>query len=125
VWDVVHKALGTDASFTLTAPLDYADFVGLMKHATLLLSDSGGVQEEAPSLGVPVLVMRERTERQEAVDAGTARLVGTDPGAIADMATRLLSDEDERRCMTGVPNPFGDGHASERIAAALRAWPAR
>lgn len=119
VAEVVHEQLGGDRRFTLTAPLDYADFVGVMKHASLILTDSGGVQEEAPSLGVPVLVLREKTERQEAVEAGTAQLVGTDAGVIADAAHRLLTDAGERRRMVGARNPFGDGQASARIAEAL------
>lgn len=119
VADVVRNTLGSDPRFTLTDPLDYADFVGVMKHAELILTDSGGVQEEAPSLGVPVLVMREKTERQEAVDAGTARLVGTNAAVIADAAERLLTDPAERQRMIGTRNPFGDGRASARIAAAL------
>lgn len=119
VADVVHQRLGGDGRFTLTGPLDYADFVGVMKHAALILSDSGGVQEEAPSLGVPVLVLRERTERQEAVQAGTARLVGTDPALIADAGSELLTDNAARQRMVGVRNPFGDGQASVRIARAL------
>lgn len=119
VADVVQSRLGRDARFTLTPPLDYVDFVGVMKHASLILSDSGGVQEEAPSLGVPVLVLREKTERQEAVEAGTARLVGTDAALIADTAYRLLTDASERARMVGARNPFGDGQASARIARAL------
>jgi UDP-N-acetylglucosamine 2-epimerase (non-hydrolysing) len=121
---VVQEALEDDPAFTLTPPLDYPDFVGVMKHAVLILTDSGGVQEEAPSLGVPVLVLRERSERQEAIDAGTARLVGTNPSLIVDVASRLLTDETERLKMTGARNPFGDGHASERIVTALRERPA-
>lgn len=121
VADVVHERLGGDPRFTLTAPLDYVDFVGVMKHADLILTDSGGVQEEAPSLGVPVLVLRAKTERQEAVAAGTARLVGTDAGVIAETAHRLLTDAAERQRMTGARNPFGDGQASARIAEALYA----
>ncbi len=116
---VVHERLGGDMRFTLTAPLDYAGFVGIMKHAALILSDSGGVQEEAPSLGVPVLVLREKTERQEAVDAGTARLVGTDAPLIADTGYLLLTDAAERQRMISARNPFGDGQASARIAGAL------
>ena len=119
VAEVVHERLGGNPRFTLTAPLDYADFVGVMKHASLILTDSGGVQEEAPSLGVPVLVLREKTERQEAVEAGTARLVGTDAAVIADTAHRLLTDAAERQRMIGARNPFGDGQASARIANAL------
>ncbi len=119
VAEVVRQQLGADERFTLTAPLDYLDFVGVMKHASLILTDSGGVQEEAPSLGVPVLVLREKTERQEAVAAGTARLVGTNAEVIADTACTLLTDAAERQRMVGARNPFGDGLASARIAEAL------
>ena len=91
-----------------------------MSHARLLLTDSGGVQEEAPSLGKPVLVLRETTERPEAVAAGTVLLVGTDTGRIVRETERLLDDEAAYRRMTAVANPYGDGHAAERIAAILQ-----
>ena len=116
----LRQALGDHPAFRLTEPLDYSDFVAVMKQSYLILTDSGGVQEEAPSLGKPVLVLRERTERQEAVDAGTARLVGTDPRAIVDETSRLLLDADAYRAMAHTRNPFGDGHASRRIVAALQ-----
>ena len=92
-----------------------------MRRSTIVLTDSGGIQEEAPSLGIPVLVMRPATERPEAVEAGCARIVGTDPVRIVAEARRLLEDADAYRSMARVANPFGDGHASERIVAVLRA----
>ena len=91
-----------------------------MQHSTLLLTDSGGVQEEAPSLGKPVLVMRDTTERPEAVEAGTVKLVGTNTSAIVDNVTLLLQNEDVYRQMSESYNPYGDGHACERILNALR-----
>lgn len=104
----------------LLAPLDYLSFVHLMQRAHLILSDSGGIQEEAPGLGKPVLVLRDRTERPEAIEAGTARLVGTDYDRILSEVDRLLSDPAAYRAMAVARNPFGDGHAGERIARALR-----
>ena len=92
-----------------------------MKHATLILTDSGGIQEEAPSLGVPTLVLRERTERQEGIAAGTLKLVGTDADAIFTSAQTLLDDPAAHAAMAGAVNPYGDGHAAERIVAALLA----
>lgn len=103
----------------LIEPLDYVAFVHLMNRAYLILTDSGGIQEEAPSLGKPVLVMRDTTERPEAIEAGTARLVGTEPDAIVHETLRLLRDEDGYARMANVLNPFGDGHAAGRIVDAL------
>jgi UDP-N-acetylglucosamine 2-epimerase (non-hydrolysing) len=103
----------------LIEPLAYVPFVDLMRRATFLITDSGGIQEEAPSLGKPVLVLREKTERPEAVEAGTVKLVGTDEGRIVAEATRLLDEPEEYSRMTRVHNPYGDGHASERIASAI------
>jgi len=100
----------------LLEPLDYPNFAALMQASTLMLTDSGGVQEEAPALGKPVLVMRETTERPEGVEAGTAKLVGTDPDAIVAEVTRLLDDGDAYAAMAQAHNPFGDGHSSQRIA---------
>jgi UDP-N-acetylglucosamine 2-epimerase (non-hydrolysing) len=93
--------------------------VHLMKRATLVLTDSGGLQEEAPGLGVPVLVLRETTERPEGVTAGTVRLVGTDEARIVSEARLLLDDPAEHEKMARAVNPYGDGHAAERIVAAL------
>lgn len=124
----VMSVLGADRRVVITPPLDYPDMVRLLKRSTLVLSDSGGVQEEAPSFGVPVLVLRDRTERLEAIQVGCAFLVGTDRGAVSKAATGLLRADATRRQRTGGlghrrliehPNPFGDGHASERAAAAL------
>jgi UDP-N-acetylglucosamine 2-epimerase (non-hydrolysing) len=115
----VHEILGGQPNVVLTAPLDYLPFVDLMRRAHLILTDSGGLQEEAPSLGVPVLVMRETTERPEAVDAGTAMLVGTQPDTIVAAATRLLTDPAAHAGMRAARNPFGDGAAAARIAAHL------
>ena len=100
----------------LLEPLDYPNFAALMQASTLMLTDSGGVQEEAPALGKPVLVMRETTERPEGVEAGTAKLLGTDPDAIVAEVTRLLDDGDAYAAMAQAHNPFGDGHSSQRIA---------
>ena len=122
VLDPVTGGLGGRPNIVLVDPLDYTSFVDLMRRARLLITDSGGIQEEAPSLGKPVLVMRECTERPEAVDAGTVKLVGTDPRKIVAEAARLLDDEQEYRRRSRIHNPYGDGHASERIAGAIADW---
>jgi UDP-N-acetylglucosamine 2-epimerase (non-hydrolysing) len=114
----VQRYLSGVARIHLIEPLDYVPFVDLMRRAYLLLTDSGGIQEEGPSLGKPIIVMREKTERPEAVSAGTVRLAGTDPARIVAEVTRLLDDPAVRQRMSRVHNPYGDGHASERIAAA-------
>lgn len=106
----------------LMEPLDYIPFVDLMRRAHLLITDSGGVQEEGPSLGKPILVLREKTERPEAVEAGTVRLVGCSPDRILDEAKLLLDDEAEYDRRSHVHNPYGDGHASERICNAIRSY---
>ena len=116
----VYGLLSDLPNVFLTAPLDYLPFVYAMRHALLLLTDSGGVQEEAPSLGKPVLVMRDTTERPEAVEAGTVRLVGTDADAIVSNVSLLLDNPDLYRRMSETHNPYGDGHACERILAAMR-----
>ena len=103
----------------LVSPLDYAELVLTLRRARLILTDSGGIQEEAPTFGKPVLVLREKTERPEGVESGFARLVGTDEETIVREASRLLSDEGARRAMAAGANPYGDGRASDRIAAAL------
>lgn len=111
------KALLDDHPRTfLVEPLDYAQLVGAMKRCTLLLTDSGGLQEEAPGLGKPVLVLRETTERPEAVEAGTAKLVGTHPPTVVAAASELLSSQAAYAAMAKAVNPFGDGHAAQRIA---------
>ena len=109
------------ANIHVIEPLGYHAFAVAMKRARLILTDSGGVQEEAPALGVPVLVMRDATEREEAIEAGTAMLVGTDRSLIVKQAQRLLDDDAAHAEMANAKNPFGDGHASERIVAAIAA----
>ena len=103
-------------------PLDYLHFVYLMSKSYLILTDSGGIQEEAPGLGKPVLVMRDTTERPEALKAGTIKLVGTDKTKIEREVTSLLTDRSEYEAMSQAVNPYGDGHASEKIVEALRRW---
>ena len=124
VLDVVTQKLAGRPNIVLLKPLDYTGFVDLMRRAYLLITDSGGIQEEAPSLGKPVLVLRDCTERPEAVEAGTVKLVGTDPQKIVFEAARLLDDEAEYQRMSRIHNPYGDGHASERIAAVIAQAPA-
>lgn len=116
----VNRILGHVNNVTLIEPQDYLPFVWLMNHAWLILTDSGGIQEEAPSLGKPVLVMRETTERPEAITAGTVRLVGTDSRRIVEEVTRLLHDENEYQAMSRAHNPYGDGQACGRILHALK-----
>ncbi len=113
---IMNDALGGLDNVAMIEPLDYPNFVALLNSATIMLTDSGGVQEEAPALGKPVLVMRDTTERPEGVEAGTAKLVGTDQNLIVKETNRLLDDEDYYDSMAKAHNPFGDGHASERIA---------
>jgi UDP-N-acetylglucosamine 2-epimerase (non-hydrolysing) len=119
VQEPVHRILKDLKHITLLPPLDYLPLVHLMKRATLILTDSGGIQEEAPAFGIPVLVMRETTERPEGVDAGTLKLVGTDTSHIVQEAMRLLDDPVEYAKMAKASNPYGDGHAAERIVEAL------
>ncbi len=119
VQEPVRAILGESDRIHLIEPVDYVTLVSLMQRSYLILTDSGGIQEEAPSLGKPVLVMRETTERPEGVDAGTALLVGTSHDSIVEHAERLLSDSGAYRQMSEAHNPFGDGHAAERIAAVL------
>jgi len=114
-----HEILGGLPGVELTAPMDYPELLRTFAAARLALSDSGGIQEEAPSVGTPVLVLRDTTERPEVVDAGWAKLVGTDPELILTEAARLLDDDDALAAMSAGPNPFGDGHAGERIARLL------
>ena len=118
----VEAHLGGVANIHLIAPQDYLPFVYLMHRSTLILTDSGGVQEEAPSLGKPVLVMRDTTERPEAVEAGTVRLVGTDAGLIVESVDRLLDDRAAYEAMSFAHNPYGDGQAAGRILSAIRQW---
>jgi len=125
VMDPVYRQLDGLANVFLVEPLDYIPFVDLMRRAYLLITDSGGIQEEGPSLGKPILVMREKTERPEAVAAGTVKLVGTDADRIVREAVCLLDDEAEYSRMACVHNPYGDGHASDRIRQAVEAYFAR
>ncbi len=115
----VEEILSALANVHLMAPLDYLGLVQVMRNATLILTDSGGIQEEAPSLRVPVLVMRETTERPEGVEAGVVRLVGTQRQRIVAAARELLTDPAAHAAMARGVNPYGDGHAAERIVAAL------
>jgi UDP-N-acetylglucosamine 2-epimerase (non-hydrolysing) len=116
----VSEILSNVDNVTLIEPLDYYSLVHLMKRSLLILTDSGGIQEEAPSLGVPVLVMRQTTERPEGIEAGVVRLVGTERQTIVKEARRLLSDPAAHEAMATKANPYGDGHAAERIVAGLR-----
>jgi len=115
VREPIKAALGNHSRVFLTEPLDYSELVGAIARCHLLLTDSGGLQEEAPSLGKPVMVLRETTERPEAVDAGTAKLIGTDSQAIVNFTTELLEDRTKYQKMAMAINPFGDGQASKRI----------
>lgn len=119
VHDVLSDRLSDHPRVELISPQEYTDFVSLLSLSYLVLTDSGGVQEEAPTLGKPVLVMRETTERPEGVEAGTARLVGANAGIITRETVRLLDDDDHYLAMSHAHNPFGDGHASERIVRAV------
>ena len=121
VQEPVRRLLGDVPNITLTAPQDYLPMVHLMRHATLVLTDSGGIQEEATSLGIPTLVLREVTERPEGVEAGVLKLVGADTERIVGEARRLLDDPRAYQAMACAANPFGDGHAAERIVSALLA----
>jgi UDP-N-acetylglucosamine 2-epimerase (non-hydrolysing) len=118
----VTASLGGISNVHLVEPLEYVDFVACMLRSYLLLTDSGGIQEEAPSLGKPVLVLRERTERPEAVEAGTVRLVGTDVAEIVRQAELLLDTPAEYQRMSRIHNPYGDGCACGRISRAIRDW---
>jgi len=115
VREPVNRVLGNNPNIHLIEPEDYLPFVYLMDRSYMLITDSGGIQEEAPSIGKPVLVMRDVTERPEAVAAGTVRLVGTETRKIADETTRLLDDPDHYETMKSAHNPYGDGNASARI----------
>ncbi len=122
VQEPVKRLLGGNPAVQLVEPQSYVPFVDLMRRAYLLITDSGGVQEEGPSLGKPIIVLRDKTERPEAVEAGTVKLVGTDPGRIFGEASRLLDDADARDAMARVHNPYGDGCASGRIAGLIRSF---
>ncbi len=124
VKEPVERLLSGLSNVRLIEPQDYLPFVYLMNRASLILTDSGGIQEEAPSLGKPVLVMRDTTERPEAIDAGTVRLVGTDTALIVDCVSRLLDDRKAYEEMSFAHNPYGDGHAAQRILTTIREWAA-
>jgi UDP-N-acetylglucosamine 2-epimerase (non-hydrolysing) len=119
VREVVNQMLSGIENVKLLEPLEYSDFIWMMSKASLILTDSGGVQEEAPSLGIPVMVAREVTERSEGVDAGAAFMVGADPDLIVETADRLLKLGEVERA--GIVNPYGDGKTSERILAIVKA----
>ena len=116
----VNEILGGTPNIHLIPPLEYEPFVYLMSKAHIIVTDSGGIQEEAPSLGKPVLVMRDTTERPEAVEAGTVKLVGTDKNVIVESAMELLNDSGSYEKMSKAHNPYGDGKASERITETLK-----
>jgi len=122
VQDVAHEMLSNHPQIVLCQPLDYLPFVGAMKRAYLILSDSGGVQEEAPALGKPVLVLRNETERPEAMEAGAVKIVGSDYEKIVAETQHLLDDEKAYRRMAQGISPYGDGHAAARIVEALRQY---
>jgi len=119
VLEPVNRLLSDIENIHLIEPLDYLPFVKLMDASYLILTDSGGIQEEAPSLGKPVLVMRNTTERPEALEAGTVKLVGADRKKIVHMVNLLLTDKNAYKEMAKAHNPFGDGRASERIRKML------
>jgi UDP-N-acetylglucosamine 2-epimerase (non-hydrolysing) len=119
IQDPVYRMLGNSKNITLTAPLDYLELVHVMKAVDLVITDSGGIQEEAPGLGKPVLVLREVTERPEAIRYGTVCLVGADPHKIVTETMRLLQNDAEYQKMARATNPYGDGHAAQRIVDAL------
>jgi UDP-N-acetylglucosamine 2-epimerase (non-hydrolysing) len=120
VQEPVNRILKGIPRITLLSPLDYLPLVHLMKHATLILTDSGGIQEEAPAFGIPTLVLRDVTERPEGVAAGTLKLVGTETSFIVQEASRLLDHKSAYAEMAKAVNPYGDGHAAEKIIEALR-----
>ncbi|MGB4429739.1 MAG: UDP-N-acetylglucosamine 2-epimerase, partial [Thermacetogeniaceae bacterium] len=118
----VAKVLTGIERVYLTEPLDYLPFINVMKKSYLVLTDSGGIQEEAPALGKPVLVLREVTERPEAISFGTARLIGTDSRQVEEQVSLLLDNEEEYLQMANAVNPYGDGMAAERIIQAIYAY---
>lgn len=120
VREPVYRLLSDVSNVHLIPPQDYLPFVYLMSNATVVLTDSGGIQEEAPSLGKPVLVMRDTTERPEAISAGTVKLVGTDRQKIVEQVSRLLTDNDYYQSMSFAHNPYGDGEACQRIVSAIK-----
>lgn len=125
VQEPAREILTDHERISLIPPLDYVSLVHLIRQSALILTDSGGIQEEAPSFGKPVLILREVTERPEAVEAGCARIVGTNRRAITEAAIELLTDRSAYDRMAKIANPFGDGYASQRIVHVLRNWPLR
>jgi UDP-N-acetylglucosamine 2-epimerase (non-hydrolysing) len=123
IQEPVYRLLGGVPNITLLPPLDYLPMVQLMQHATLVLTDSGGIQEEATGLKIPALVLRQVTERPEGIEAGILKLVGTDPELIFNETRRLLDNRDAYLAMANATNPFGDGHAAGRIVNALLNYP--
>ncbi len=119
---IAAEVFAGEERIRLVEPLEVLDFHNIMARAELVLTDSGGIQEEAPSLGIPVLVMRDTTERPEGVAAGTLKLVGTDTRVIYENFKLLLNDKAAYEAMSHASNPYGDGHASERIRDALLAY---
>ncbi len=119
---LAEQSLGGQERIEILPPQDYVSFIHRMRKATLVLSDSGGVQEEAPAFGIPALILRDSTERPEAVEAGVAQLVGIGTTAIYEAASKLLLDDDAYRRMARVTNPFGDGTAGEQIAVAIKTF---
>lgn len=122
VADVVDEVLGDHSGVLLTDPLDYGEFCRAMQGAAIVITDSGGVQEEAPSLGKPVLVLRDTTERPEGVATGTVKLIGTQRGGVRDAITHLIEAPEARRAMSTPVNPYGDGRAAVRCVAAIEAF---
>jgi UDP-N-acetylglucosamine 2-epimerase (non-hydrolysing) len=120
IWEPVHRLLHGIPNITLAPPLEYLSLIHVMKRSYVVMTDSGGIQEEAPALGVPTLVFREVTERPEAVESGNVRLVGSDPQRIVAEAVRLLDNPYEHSRMARAANPYGDGNAAVRIASALQ-----
>jgi UDP-N-acetylglucosamine 2-epimerase (non-hydrolysing) len=119
VKDDVHEILGNNPLVHLTSPFAYPEFLWLLHNSRIILTDSGGVQEEAPSLGKPVLLLRDTTERPEAMHAGTVIKTGSDTELIYKEAVKLLTDKEAYDAMSGISNPYGDGHASQRIVESM------
>ena len=119
VREIANEILGNDQRIHLIEPLEVVDFHNFAARSFIILTDSGGVQEEAPSLGKPVIVLRDTTERPEGIEAGTLKLAGTDEETIYQLSNELLTDETAYNAMSKASNPYGDGKASERIVAAL------
>src|SRR5690606_18397925 len=119
VQEVAHAILGSDERIHLIEPMDVLDFHNFAAHAHLILTDSGGIQEEAPSLGVPVLVLRDTTERPEGIAAGTLKLAGTEEEKVYQLTKKLLTNEEIYQSMAKASNPYGDGEASRRIVEAI------